>query len=148
MNNSESHKESLIINELNAARSLLSLLKEEHEALNKPQTTAVDIATLAAQKEQQLIILENLTQNRMMQVPRTDPDLSTEPLHSLWKKLQKIALDCQQQNQLNGVIIHTTKNFVEQAAAILHGKLPTTELQYGSSGKTINQNQPRTIAKA
>jgi len=148
MNNSESHKESLILDELNAAQSLLSLLKEEHEALNKRQTTAAEIATLAAQKEQQLSILEKLTQNRMMQIPRTDPELSAEPLQSLWQQLQTLALDCQKQNQINGVIIHSTKNFVEQASAILHGKLPATELQYGSSGKTVNQNQARSIAKA
>jgi len=148
MNNSESHKESLIIDELNAARSLLSLLKEEHKALNRPQTTAAEIATLAAQKEEQLNILEQLTQSRMMQIPRTDPDLSAEPLQSLWQQLQTLALDCQEQNQINGIIIHSTKNFVEQAAAILHGKLPATELQYGSSGKAVSQNQPRTIAKA
>jgi len=148
MNNSESPKKNLIIDELNAAHSLLSLLKEEHEALNKPQTTAAEIAALAAQKEQQLNLLEKLTQNRMMQIPRTDPDLSAEPLHSLWQQLQALALDCQQQNQLNGIIIHSTKNFVEQAVAILHGKPPTTELQYGSSGKTVSQNEARTIAEA
>jgi len=146
--NKHSYKENLIAEELNAALSLHSLLKKEHDALNNLKTSPAEIASLADQKEHQLNILEKASQNRMRQLSSSDPELLTEPLKSLWQKLQILAHDCQQQNQLNGIIINSAKNFVEQAATILLGKNPATGFQYGSSGKTVTQSQPRTIAKA
>ncbi len=146
--NNQSYKENLIAEELNAARSLHSLLKKEHEALNNLKTSAAEIASLAAEKEQQLNTLEKASQNRIAQLPPSDPELLTEPLKSSWLQLKTLAQHCQQQNQLNGIIINSTRNYVEQATAILLGKELSTELQYGSSGKTVPQNQARTIAKA
>ncbi len=146
--NNQAHKENLIAEELKAARSLHSLLKKEHDALNNLKTSAAEIACLAAEKEQQLNTLEKASQNRMAQLSPSDPELLTEPLKSAWLQLQVLAQDCQQQNQLNGIIINSTKNYVEKATAILLGKEPSTGLQYGSSGKTVTQNQTRTIAKA
>ncbi|MCF6324249.1 MAG: flagellar protein FlgN [Gammaproteobacteria bacterium] len=147
-NNHQSFKENLINEELKGASGLLSLLKKEHEALSNPQTSAAEITSLATQKEQLIKILEKVSQNRVAQLSSADPELLTPPLKSQWQQLQVLAHDCRQQNQINGIIIHSTKNFIEQTTAILLGKGPTTELLYGSSGKTINQNQARTIAKA
>jgi len=146
--NDQSFQENLINEELKGASRLLSLLKKEYVALSNPKTSAAEIASLATQKEQLLKALEQVSQNRVAQLPSINPELFAPPHKSQWQKLLVLAHDCQQQNQINGIIIHSTKNFIEQATAILLGKMPTTELQYGSSGKTINQDQTRAIAKA
>ncbi|MBL1261619.1 MAG: flagellar protein FlgN [Thiotrichaceae bacterium] len=146
--NNQSIKADLINEELKGASELLSLLKKEHEALSNPQTSAVEISSLATQKEQQIKSLEQASQNRMAKIPPSDSELLTPSLKPQWQQLQVLALDCQQQNQINGIIIHSTKKFIEQATAILLGKEPTTELQYGRTGEKINQNQARTIVKA
>jgi len=147
-NNTQSFKEKLVSDELKAATALLSLLKTEHDMLSAPKTAATVIVDLATQKEEQLSTLECASQNRMTQLPSSDPALLLEPLKSSWMELKQLAQECQQQNQLNGMIINSNKNFVEQASAILQGKAPSSQLQYGSSGKTVAQNQTRTIAKA
>ncbi len=146
--NNQSFKENLINEELRGASELLSLLKKEHLALSNPKTSAAEIFSLARQKEHKISTLEQASQNRMAQLSSSDPELLTPPLKSQWQQLQVLAHDCQQQNQINGIIIHSTKNFIEQASAILIGKGPTIELQYGRSGKTVKQSQTRTIAKA
>ena len=146
-NNHQSYKADLIQNEIKAAESLLSTLKKEFEALNKP-TTPEEITSFATQKEQQLRIMENASQQRISQIPAADPQLATEPLKSLWQKLLTLAKNCHHQNQLNGGIINTTKRHVEQATAILHGKQPSSELRYGSTGETVSENQRRSLAKA
>ncbi len=145
--NNQIYKASLIENEIEAANSLFSTLKNEFEAF-KNTVTPEEIYYLAKQKEQQLITMEEASQKRISIISITDPELSTEPLKSLWKTLLRIAQACQKQNQINGSIINTTKRHVEQASTILNGLQPASELRYGRSGETVSERQPRTLAKA
>ncbi len=145
--NNHAYKASLLENELEAAESLLSTLKNEFEALNNT-IAPEEISQLAKQKEQQLITMEEASQKRISIISITDSELSVEPLKSLWKRLLRTAQTCQNQNQINGGIINTTKRHIEQANTILNGRQPVSELRYDSSGETVSERQPRTLAKA
>ncbi len=145
--NNESRKTVLIQNEIDAINALFSVLKQEFEAF-KTSTNAEDITHLAIKKEQLLAAMEVATQQRILGITTSDPDLLTEPLRSMWETLLTLAKSCQHLNQINGGIINTTKRHVEQATTILHGQLPTSELRYGSSGETVAETSQRSLAKA
>ena len=143
----QAQKTGLIQEEISAAQGLLAILHDEFEALSHT-ITPDEIARFTTQKEQRVSEMERATKARILAIPATDPLLSTEPLKSLWETLRKVALECQQQNQINGRIITSSKRHIEQAAAILHGKPPSSELHYGSTGETVVETARHTIAKA
>jgi len=143
----QTQKTRLIQNEISAAQRLLTILNDEFKALSHT-ITSEKIVHFTTQKEQLISEMESATKARISAISATDPLLSTEPLKSLWETLRKIALECQQQNQLNGRIITSSKHHIEQATAILHGKLPSSELHYGSAGETVVESAQRTIARA
>lgn len=145
--NSQATKLNILKNEISAVNFLLTILQEEFDALNN-QASPEEILNLAARKEVMLTTIEELSNNRVVLLPISDPELLTEPCNSLWKKLLEAAGACQKQNQVNGAIINTTRRHAEQATNILNGIQPATELHYDSSGETISGHQPRTLAKA
>ncbi len=143
----QAQKTGLIQNEISAAQGLLTILNDEFEALSHT-ITPEEIVRFTTQKEQLISKMESATKARISAIAATDPLLSTEPLKSLWERLRKVALECQQQNQINGRIITSSKRHIEQAAAILHGKPPSSELHYGSAGETVVETARHSIAKA
>jgi len=148
MNNHDlSEKSSALKNEVAAAKRLLGILEDEFQALNN-RATAIEINHITSRKSEELLHMEKTSQQRAALISSTDPLLSTEPLKSPWQSLRKLAQACQYQNQINGSIINIAKHHVAQAAAILHGQQPTTNLSYASSGKAVTERTQRPIAKA
>jgi len=147
--------------QINAAKELYQLLKDENEALiqrNYERTT--QLTQLKQSKSTEIDILSHqLTKLVASAAHSANQDVLDKLIHELpaqlgnslnqmRSKLEQITLSCQEQNIINGQIIAVNKQSAETALAILRGQFSTNELTYGAGGLPIKDQSANPIIKA
>lgn len=137
---------------------LESALERESNALAERDLQALNQAV--AEKQQLVVSLERLTreQTQLMRTAGFDADAMGMAaclrawdeqglMTPLWERLQTVMGRCKRLNQINGGVVETQRQQVDQAIHILRGEDPRTEL-YGPSGHTVTGDASRHISKA
>jgi len=144
--------EELLDREIEAARSLASVLDSERAALTG--SSPADVEERAAEKTRLLGSIEKMEDERRTlataavqnlpgaRVPR-DTGLAAT-VAQRWRTLMELVAGCRSSNQVNGYIIHTRQNQLQQLLGIVRGAAPLT---YTAQGKTFARAQ-RPLAKA
>ena len=137
--------------EANEVSRLLEALKREHEILFSRDADA--IGTVVAEKEEALGRLNHLARQRSSLLKQAgfsddkagfsaflDSDGSGK-LDELWQSLEEGLRACQQQNQVNGMMLESSRQQAEQMLQIILGHGQKTELydQNGSSKASYGQ---------
>lgn len=137
------------------ARRLLELLDREQAAIsgNLPQ----EMETILAAKQQYLAELEADSREYLAAAPdrtalitllrRADPQ-GRLGLETLWRQLETLLRQCQDQNSANGKIIHLGERRLRQALSILRGGEAGGEGCYTPTGTAGTYGPPRTLGKA
>ena len=144
-----------------ALAELSIVLDKEYQALAEQDFEKIQQAIV--DKEQLSVKIEALEQNRteLQQENGYQPnaqathqfltDISEngdDNLLTLWEMITDLAEKCQEQNQINGIIVDNNKRQIAQALSILQsGFTEQTEL-YGADGSSVCSQQNTTIAKA
>jgi flagellar biosynthesis/type III secretory pathway chaperone len=144
--------EDLLDREIEAARSLASVLDAERSALTG--SSAADVEQRAAEKIRLLRSIEKMEDERRMlakaagqNLPGARVSREAGPAATVaqrWRTLMEIMAGCRSSNQVNGYIIHTRQNQLQQLLGIVRGAAPLT---YTAQGKTFARAQ-RPLAKA
>ena len=126
---------------------LVAVLGQEHEALQQRDSDALEKNT---QEKQNLIAaIEKQGRERLelLKAAGIDTDresvlsfVDAEPeLRSRWDELESVLLECQKQNQLNGLLLEKGRQQTQQILGILlgEGSRKETEL-YNASGTTFS----------
>lgn len=136
----------LLQQETAAIKALLVLLAQERQALGERDASV--LATTVHEKEQQLGLLDQLAQQRsqlLQQAGLTADKTGFEAflesdgsgqLANFWTGLEGLLRECQQQNQINGSLLETNKQVVQQALSILTGREVGQDEVYNQLGKT------------
>ncbi|MDH5180189.1 MAG: flagellar protein FlgN [Gammaproteobacteria bacterium] len=144
-----------------ALSELAMVLENEHHAL---ETTDVDkLHQAAVRKEGLSDKLEKLEQQRVALLSRANktPDKESmllfideaagnrsESMHSIWQMVEELAVRCDTQNRINGIVIENSKRQTQAALAILRGHLTAEDKLYGADGGTVSQVQNSSLARA
>jgi flagella synthesis protein FlgN len=144
--------EDLLDREIEAARSLASLLDAERAALTGSSTA--DVQERAAEKMRLLGALETMEEERRALATAAAQNLPgarvsresglAATVAQRWRTLMELMTGCRSANQVNGYIIHTRQNQLQQLLGIVRGVAPLT---YTAQGKTFARAQ-RPLAKA
>lgn len=147
----------LVREQLAGTRRLNTLLEQEHAALARLDTAAME--TLAGEKQQALDLLERQERERLALLAGAGytPDRagmsaflrSHDPnreLSSLWEALLEEVRRCREANRRNGGILEVSRARIQQALEILRGQLPDAG-GYGPAGRSVGYPNRRTIAK-
>ncbi len=141
-----------------AASGLLELLQREHQAL--VDDALDDFITLSEEKRARIAELETFDRHRarlLGDAGLSDDEagmtdfLSRCPSDSAaqhWQAFLELLYRCQDQNEINGRMIHARRRQVEEALAILRGQLGTSELAYDPQGRPTTPAASKPIAKA
>jgi flagellar biosynthesis/type III secretory pathway chaperone len=144
--------EDLLDREIETARSLATVLDAERAALTG--SSAADVEARAAEKMHHLRRIEQMEDERRAlanaagqnlpgaRVPREAGLAAT--VAQRWRTLMELIARCRSSNQVNGYIIHTRQNQLQQLLGIVRGAAPLT---YTAQGKTFARAQ-RPLAKA
>ncbi len=137
---------SLIATDLEMARTMLELLKNEHEVLSVGDPEKIK-STSNKKLEHMRLMERNISdRNRFMQELGLSSDeqgiekavasaTQDVQLHSNWGELKATAKQLQKQNEINGGIIAIGQRRVKQALDILSGKENLTGT-YSQQGET------------
>ncbi|MCK5639615.1 MAG: flagellar protein FlgN [Gammaproteobacteria bacterium] len=147
--------------EVDCLDCLQDILTQEYEHLKSRRVEALE--SLARDKQQLIIQLEQFSQQTAQLLQQTgataDKAGLEDFLSSMEKSLREVMLDeweqmheklfeCQQQNQLNGMIIEGKQRNATQALAILTGRqVPQNEL-YNQKGASESPLDARALAEA
>jgi flagellar biosynthesis protein FlgN len=144
--------EDLLDREIEAARSLASLLDAERAALTGSSTA--DVQERAVEKMRLLGALETMEEERRALATAAAQNLPgarvsresglAATVAQRWRTLMELMTGCRSANQVNGYIIHTRQNQLQQLLGIVRGVAPLT---YTAQGKTFARAQ-RPLAKA
>ena len=144
--------EDLLDREIEAARSLASVLDAERAALTG--SSAVEVEERAAEKIRLLRGIETLEDERCALANAAGQNLPgargtreaglAAGVAQRWRTLMELMAGCRSSNQVNGYIIHTRQNQLQQLLGIVRGAAPLT---YTAQGKTFARAQ-RPLAKA
>lgn len=150
--------DALLAEAVREAFLLESALEREMAALSSRDVDALNEAV--ARKHQAAQSLERLTQAQtaLLQAGGFDSDGSgmeaflrdwdhegvTRPR---WNRLQEVMGRCRRLNQVNGGVVHTHQQQVQQAIQILRGGESRSEL-YDPRGRTVSDGSSRHISKA
>ena len=63
-----------------------------------------------------------------------------------WQKIEQLVKICTDQNQVNGIILQSSKRNVESRLAILHGQSQTPDA-YARNGQTTHYTNSKSIAQ-
>lgn len=137
---------SLIVSELEMAKTMLGLLKSEHAVLVAGDPEAIKSAS--NQKLEHMRLMEQNINSRsrfLQQLGLSSDEQGIEDavaaieqdnkLHSNWNELKATAKQLQKQNEINGGIIAIGQRRVKQALDILSGKESLTGT-YSQQGET------------
>jgi len=139
---------------------LHAALNTEHKALSENNIT--DIQTIAQEKIILMEHLEDLDKERRLVLEKAGLNLSATgiedyfqqssstsapELKSLWETIAHLSKQCEQQNDVNGIIIESNRRHTENALSILQGKQQNTEL-YTSKGKSVKASGKQTLIRA
>jgi flagella synthesis protein FlgN len=144
--------EDLLDREIEAARSLASVLDAERSALTG--SSAADVEERAAEKMGLLRSIEKMEDERRALADAAGQSLPgagaaresglATTIALRWRTLMELMARCRSANQVNGYIIHTRQNQLQQLLGIVRGAVPLT---YTAQGKTFARAQ-RPLAKA
>jgi flagellar biosynthesis/type III secretory pathway chaperone len=144
--------EDLLDREIEAARSLASVLDAERAALTGSSSAAVE--ERAAEKMRLLGSLEIMENERRTLASAADQDLPgarvsreaglAATIAQRWRTLMELMAGCRSSNEVNGYIIHTRRNQLQQLLGIVRGTVPLT---YTAQGRTLARAH-RPLAKA
>ena len=144
--------EDLLDREIEAARSLAGVLDAERTALTG--SSSADVEQRAAEKMRLLRSIEQMEDERRMlakaagqNLPGARVSREAGPAPTVaqrWRTLMELMAGCRSSNQVNGYIIHTRQNQLQQLLGIVRGVAPLT---YTAQGKTFARAQ-RPLAKA
>jgi len=144
--------EDLLDREIDAARSLASLLDAERAALTG--ASAADVEKRAGEKMQLLGSLEKMEDERRALARAANQALPGARLPGeaglaatvaqRWRTLMELMAGCRSANQVNGYIIHTRQSQLQQLLGIVRGAAPLT---YTAQGRTLARAH-RALAKA
>ena len=147
-----SRLEDLLDREIDAARSLASLLDTERAALTG--SSSADVEERAAEKVGLLRAIEKMEDERRTLANAAGQSLPgarvsreaglAATVGQRWRTLMELMAQCRSSNQVNGYIIHTRQNQLQQLLGIVRGAVPLT---YTAQGKTFARAQ-RPLAKA
>jgi len=118
--------------EINALEAVMEALGTEHDALE-----ARDAEALTAASE---LKLERIETARRIGAERSAVLDDAEDIHSnsqisvRWDRLTKLAHDCKDKNERNGMLIRWQHKYVEQSLAVLRNAEPGEKL-YEASGE-------------
>lgn len=144
--------EDLLDREIEAARSLASVLDAERAALSGG--SPADVTERADEKRRLLAGLEKMEDERRAlasaagqalpgtRVPREAGLTAT--VAQRWRMLMELMSGCRSANEVNGYIIHTRRHQLQQLLGIVRGAAPLT---YTAQGKTFARAH-RPLAKA
>ena len=144
--------EDLLDREIEAARSLGSVLDAERTALTG--SSSAEVEERAAEKMRLLRSIEKMEDERRALASAADQALPgarvpreagmAATVAQRWRMLMELMAGCRSANQVNGYIIHTRQNQLQQLLGIVRGAAPLT---YTAQGKTFARAQ-RPLAKA
>jgi flagellar biosynthesis protein FlgN len=144
--------EDLLDREIEAARSLASVLDAERAALIS--SSPADVEKRTAEKMRLLGSLEKMEDERRALSSAADQALPgarvpgeagmVAAVAQRWRMLMELMAGCRAANQVNGYIIHTRQSQLQQLLGIVRGAAPLT---YTAQGKTLGRAQ-RALAKA
>jgi flagella synthesis protein FlgN len=144
--------EDLLDREIDAARTLASVLDAERAALTG--SSSAEVEKRAGEKLRLLASLEQMEAERRAlasdaeqplpgaRVPRGTGMAAT--VAERWRMLMELMAGCRSANQVNGYIIHTRQSQLQQLLGIVRGTAPLT---YTAQGKTLARAH-RPLAKA
>jgi flagellar biosynthesis/type III secretory pathway chaperone len=144
--------EALLDREIEAARALGSALDAERTALTG--SSSADVEERAAEKMCLLRGIEKMEDERRALANAAGQNLPgarvtreaglAATVAQRWRTLMELMAGCRSSNQVNGYIIHTRQNQLQQLLGIVRGAAPLT---YTAQGKTFTRAQ-RPLAKA
>ena len=144
--------EDLLDREIEAARSLASLLDAERAALTG--SSCADVQERASEKMRLLRNIEKLEDERRALASAAGQALPgarvareagmAATVAQRWRMLMELMAGCRSANEVNGYIIHTRQNQLQQLLGIVRGAVPLT---YTARGKTFARAH-RPLAKA
>lgn len=148
------HLRSLTLSQLDLMQQMDALLRAEHQALKAGKADL--ISRIANEKISLLTALEGLEHQRSDWLTARYPELNVYDRRALLKlvateqrrdfavemaKLLKVLQTCRRQNQINGAIAHTSRQFAERTLGVLRGQPQHDAAQslYGRRGETVSQ---------
>jgi flagellar biosynthesis/type III secretory pathway chaperone len=144
--------EDLLDREIEAAHTLASVLDAERSALTG--TSAAELETQTAEKMNLLRRIETMEDERRTLAGAAGQSLPgarvgreaslAASVGQRWHTLMGLMARCRSANQVNGYIIHTRQNQLQQLLGIVRGAAPLT---YTAQGKTLARAY-RPLAKA
>lgn len=147
----------LVARELEHAEHLLELLAKERTTLG---TDGDAIEALANAKAERIEQLEQLHAQRVQLLRQAGCDGSRDgmdlflrrsrsgaELRSAWQQLLETISACRDQNQINGIIVESTRRSLRDTLSILQGQQPD-DATYGENGYQTSSNLSRSWAKA
>ena len=148
----------LLAKQTTSAQQLLNKLQQEHEVLISADTDMLN--QIVTQKQTLIQQLESgmTTINQSLSGIGLDADKAgihsllqslpdNTPLHQQWEKLQQLARECQERNEINGGIVTLKQRHVRQAMDILKGG-PSNENTYGKAGEVSSSPALNSYTKA
>ncbi len=144
--------EEILDQEIELARSLAAVLDAERTALTGASPD--EVGQLAEEKVRLLGSIEKMEDERRMlataagqalpgaRVPREAGVASA--IAERWRMLMEMMAGCRSANEVNGYIVHTRRNQLEQLLGIVRGAAPLT---YTAQGKAFSRAL-RALAKA
>lgn len=157
------HLRALTLNQLELAQQMEALLQAEHRALK--DGNAELITRIANEKIGLLNTLEGIERQRSAWLLSRYPELNIYDRRALLQliapeqrrdfaialaKLLKVLQTCRRQNQINGAIAHTSRQFAERTLGVLRGQ-PQHEAGatlYGRRGETVSQATSLSVTSA
>ena len=155
--------EQLFGQQLTQLQNMLSILQQEHKALESNNVEAFEKAV--QKKQTQVKVLENIepqlaviTKSMGGKLSKSSIDTyidqastgaTRERIQDLWKQVQTILAQSNEQNQINNRILYASQTNLQQVLSILHGSTESPQTQpYGSSGKQDLNTHGQSLAIA
>ncbi len=122
----------LVTEEVVAVRGVLELLRRESAALLRRD--AGDLLVISNSKAEAVARAASLGRQRQTLL-QENPDLDQAGMAAALEQLHKLATQCRQQNEANGLMIRGQRRRIECALNILRGGQPGVDI-YGRDGAT------------
>jgi len=142
------------------ARQLMTLLQEERNILSGNDGAALEKVTQNKEKLAEIIQIntrqcsqylhqagfgnDNFSLNKYIE---TCAEPFATQFKTTWGNLQSVLKQCQDENRINGKLLHSSQRRIKQALSILQGQ-PVEEDLYGSSGKAVSQSSGNSLTHA
>lgn len=131
--------------EMEHCTQLLQVLHREHTAVTN---NTPDLLEQAAQEKLHWLQQVEALAGRRAEALRVASDLSTHPdVVARWQQVQRIMLECQRQNQINGSVIELSSRHTLRALSLLRGQ-STDQTVYSATGATFGPLTPHMLATA